>query len=81
MIPMGVTTAKRIFENMDVLAGAMPDHTAVTLLVRVWRRRTYGFDVRPELALIRELAGPLWAELVDVTLPDGDLIDRWEHRN
>jgi hypothetical protein len=65
------------YENMSALHAALPE-TMRPVLVNLWRRHTYGTDTNEHRTRVRKALPELWLPLLAVTVPNVNLLARWE---
>jgi hypothetical protein len=64
---------------MDVIYASLADDpTGQEVLVSLWRRQVWGFATHEHLRRVVALVPELWRDLVPVTVPTINVLNRWE---
>lgn len=71
--------ALRTYENMDVIFASLAhDLTGQAVLVSLWRKHVWGFATQEHLRRVEAMVPELWRDLVAITVPDINILNRWE---
>lgn len=71
---------KETYERMDTLFSALAGNEAAqAVLVSLWRKQVWGFATMEHLRRVESLMPELWRDLVAVTVPNVNILNRWEN--